>query len=422
MTGTGRSLADWLAFQQRLHPRSIELGLERVRVVAHRLGLLPPAGSSIIVGGTNGKGSTATTVAALLTAAGRRTGLFTSPHLVRYHERMSVDGRMPEDSALMAAFEQIEAARDDTSLTFFEWNTLAALLWFRDQRVECIVLEVGLGGRLDATNIVDADVAVLCSVALDHTEWLGNTLEEIGREKAGIFRRDQQVVLATADMPASVYQEAERLRCRLSVSGRDFDWQVAADGGWIFRDRYGAEPLPALSLPGAIQHRNAAAALAAVRMLPHHHSITQSLATGLRAVRLDGRLQRIPGAVEWLLDVAHNEAAATQLAAALDALPPAHRQIAVFGMLEDKNVAAVVARVASRIDHWIFCGIGAERGLTAAALRQRAGDLQRATSELADDVPAGCARAVSMATPGDRILAFGSFHTVGPALQWHGLY
>jgi len=210
-------LPEWLAFQQQLHPRSIELDLTRVRAVAQRLGLLPVRGRSVIIGGTNGKGSTATTLATLLSAAGHRTGLFTSPHLVRYHERMRVDGRMPQDAELLTAFEQIEAVRGEHSLTFFEYNTLAALLWFREQQVDCTVLEVGLGGRLDATNIVDADVAVLCSVGLDHTEWLGSTLEQIGREKAGIFRHGQTVVLADC-MPDSVHEMAQRAECRVQLA------------------------------------------------------------------------------------------------------------------------------------------------------------------------------------------------------------
>ncbi len=421
MTTIRRSLPEWLAFQQQLHPRSIELDLTRVRAVAQRLGLLPVRGRSVIIGGTNGKGSTATTLATLLSAAGHRTGLFTSPHLVRYHERMRVDGRMPQDAELLTAFEQIEAVRGEHSLTFFEYNTLAALLWFREQQVDCTVLEVGLGGRLDATNIVDADVAVLCSVGLDHTEWLGSTLEQIGREKAGIFRHGQTVVLADC-MPDSVHEMAQRAECRVQLAGRDYHWDVAADGRWIYSDPHGSMSLPAPALPGTIQYRNAAAALRALRALPNLPATHAQLAAGLRAVQLDGRLQRIAGEVEWLLDVAHNPDAAAQLSAALAALPAARRTIAVCGMLEDKDVAAVVARMASQIDHWVLCSIDEARGLTAAGLRDRASGQFNAAVELAGDVTAGCQRAAAIAGPGDRVVVFGSFHTVGPALQWHGLY
>jgi len=227
--------------------------------------------------------------------------------------------------------------RGEHSLTFFEYNTLAALLWFREQQVDCTVLEVGLGGRLDATNIVDADVAVLCSVGLDHTEWLGSTLEQIGREKAGIFRHGQTVVLADC-MPDSVHEMAQRAECRVQLAGRDYHWDVAADGRWIYSDPHGSMSLPAPALPGTIQYRNAAAALRALRALPNLPATHAQLAAGLRAVQLDGRLQRIAGEVEWLLDVAHNPDAAAQLSAALAALPAARRTIAVCGMLEDKDV------------------------------------------------------------------------------------
>jgi len=423
LTAVRRSLPEWLAFQQRLHPRSIELGLERVRAVAQRLGLLPFGGRIVIVGGTNGKGSTATTLASLLTATGHKSGLFTSPHLLRYHERIRVDGRTPRDAELVAAFEQIEAVRDGQSLTFFEYNTLAALLWFREQGVDCTVLEVGLGGRLDATNIVDADVAILCSVAFDHTEWLGTTLEQIGREKAGIFRPERAVVLATGEMPASVYEVARQLECPLQVAGRDFDWQLSADGSWTFIDQFGAVSLPAPALPGAIQYRNTAAALAALRLLPGLSAVDAvRLSAGLKAVHLPGRLQRIPGRVEWLLDVAHNEAAAVQLAEALSDLPAVCRTVAVCGMLEDKDVAGVMARMAPHIDHWILCTIAEARGLSAAELQRRAGGHPQGTIELADDIEQGCRRAAALTTRGDRIVVFGSFHAVGPALQWLGLY
>jgi dihydrofolate synthase/folylpolyglutamate synthase len=419
-----RTLADWLAYQQQLHGRAIDLGLERVRSVAARLGLEATGCPTAIVGGTNGKGSTATLLAALLGASGRRVGLFTSPHLIRYNERILIDGVPVSDAALIEAFEAIEAARAGESLTFFEFNALAALWLFRAVGATAVVLEVGLGGRLDATNIIDADVAVLCSIGFDHRDWLGDTLEAIGAEKAGIFRAGRPVVLGSADCPDSVYAAARALGCPLHVAERDFTWIVGADGSWSFRDAGGScERLPAPALAGQIQYRNAATALAALRLLPGVAPAAHGqLALALRSVHLAGRLQVVPGPVEWLLDVAHNEPAAAVLAAELRARPAVGRTLGVVGMLGDKDVRAVAAILDPLIDQWIFCGITDEpRGLTAAALCARAGTL-RGAGELAPTIAAGCERAGALARPGDRVVVFGSFHAVGPALEWLRLY
>jgi len=420
---SGRTLEEWLSYQQALHPRSIDLGLERVRTVAGRLGLLPPAGRVALVGGTNGKGSTAALLAALARAHGARTGLFTSPHLLRYHERIRVDGREPDDAQLCAAFERVEDARGAESLTYFEFNTLAALLLFRDAAVEATVLEVGLGGRLDATNIVDADVAVLCSVGLDHRDWLGDTLEQIGAEKAGIFRAGRTAVLGDAAMPASVTAALAALGNRPLVAGADFDWHVHADGRWDYRaGEVAMAALPPPALAGGIQYRNAAVALRAFTAL---HAPWQpqpeAVAMALRAVSLPGRLQFEAGPVEWVFDVAHNEAAATVLAAELRARPRRGRTLAVFGMLEDKDVAAVVARLDGLVDYWLLCQAEGPRALGAAQLRSRMGSV-RGTAECAGEVVEACARADELARPGDRVLVCGSFHTVGPALRARRLY
>jgi dihydrofolate synthase / folylpolyglutamate synthase len=419
----GRTLAEWLSFQQDLHPRTIDLGLERVRAVAERLGLLPPAGRTAIIGGTNGKGSTASFLASMAQAHGERVGLFTSPHLWRYQERIAVDARDVQTAPLCAAFEQIEAARGSESLTYFEFNTLAALLVFRTCVVDTTVLEVGLGGRLDATNIVDADVAVLCSVGLDHRDWLGDTLESIGAEKAGIFRPGQPVILGSAHMPATVTSAMSALGCKPLIAERDFSWRIYDDGCW---DYHAAEViytrLPPPALPGAIQYRNAAVALTAWGILrAPQASEAAALATALRSVRLPGRLQFIPGEVEWVFDVAHNGAAAAVLAAELRARPIAGRTFVVFGMLEDKEVAAVAAQLVPLVDHWLLCTLEGPRGLTATELQRRIGALS-AVTELAGDVAAATARAHELARPGDRVLVCGSFHTVGPALQARQLY
>jgi dihydrofolate synthase/folylpolyglutamate synthase len=422
------SLAEALAYQQSVHGPTIDLGLERVREVAGRLGLLAKSCPAVIIGGTNGKGSTAHTLAALLAACGQRVGLFTSPHLVRYNERVRLDGVPIDDAALLQAFDSIEAARGPVTLTFFEYNTLAALAIFRDAGVSSMVLEVGLGGRLDATNIIDADVAVLCSVGMDHREWLGDTLEQIGAEKAGIFRHGQPVVLGNSDMPASVWRRAEELQCRVHAAGRDFSARIDAATGAAGRwDYLGAgchlEALPAPALAGAVQYDNAAAALTALNLLGVDGACERDrIIQGLRTVRLPGRFQRVPGEVEWILDVAHNEPAAAVLAAALDGLPKAGQTLAVLGMLADKDVAAVARVLDGSVNHWLLASIEDEpRGLSAEALQARLPKL-RGPIERCGRVSEACARARALARPHDRVVVLGSFHVVGPALLWLELY
>ncbi len=423
-----RTLAAALAFQESAHARSIDLGLERVRTVADRLDLLHPDCPVATIGGTNGKGSTAAQLAALLRAAGRRAGLFTSPHLLRYQERIQVDGVPVAEEPLLEAFERIDAVRGPITLTFFEYNTLAALWVFRAAGVEAMVLEVGLGGRLDATNILDADVAVLCSVGMDHRDWLGDTLELIGAEKAGIFRAGRPVVLGSDAMPASVWERARALGCELWTAGREFRIEIDGDGygpqPWNYRSAVcRLDALPAPALPGAIQYANAASALTALNLLSVADACDPArVAAGLLAVRLPGRLQRVPGNVEWILDVAHNVPAAQVLAQALDAWPPAGRTIAVAAVLADKDASGIAAALDRQVDHWVLASLEDQpRGLPAAALQARLPPL-RGALESARDVPAACERARALAQPGDRIVAFGSFHVVGPALQWLGLY
>jgi dihydrofolate synthase/folylpolyglutamate synthase len=415
-----RTLADWLAHQQAQHPLSIELGLDRVGAVAQRLGLLPYALPSVIVGGTNGKGSTTAFLTAFARAAGLRVGTYTSPHLQRYNERIALDGEPVDDDTLVAAFEAIEAARGDTPLTFFEYGTLAALWVFRTRDVELAVLEVGLGGRLDATNLVDADVAVLCSVGLDHTDWLGPTREHIGREKAGIFRAGHPVVLGSADMPRSVRARIAELGCDAVWPGHGYEIEAVLDG------------LPEPALQGAVQRGNAAAALTAFRALLRRRPALARrcapepawAAEGLRGARLRGRFQRLgplaPDAPEWILDVAHNEDSAQSLASSLAATPCEGRTRAVVGILADKDAAAIGRTLAASIDEWVLCGLPGERGVDAEALRRVLPPACRSVA-LAPDIAHGCGAALALSRPGDRIVVFGSFHAVGPALDWLGL-
>jgi dihydrofolate synthase/folylpolyglutamate synthase len=427
-----RTLADWLELQQRVHLRSIDLGLDRIRPVAARLGLLPAPFPAIIVGGTNGKGSTVAHLAAFARAAGLAIGVFTSPHLVRYNERIRLAAaghdRLATDAELVAAFERIEAARGDTTLTFFEYNTLAAFELFARARVDLAIVEVGLGGRLDATNILDADVAVLCSVGLDHCEWLGDTVEAIGAEKAGIFRAGHPVVLGSAEMPCSVATAIDALGADARWPQRDFAVELLPQGGqWNFRGRRGRfESLPPSALAGPIQYANAAAALAALEAFaerrPGGLRFDSGMARqGLATVTLPGRLQVVGSAPEWILDVAHNPPAAAVLAAALRLRPCAGRTLAVCGMLADKDAAGVAAALAPLIDEWVLAGIPEPRGLDAAALAQRLPP-GCVVVQQAVDVAAACVAARARATPADRVVVFGSFHTVGPALEWLGLH
>jgi dihydrofolate synthase/folylpolyglutamate synthase len=423
-----RSLEQWLAYQQGTHSLSIDLSLERVREVAGRLGLLEKHCPVVIVGGTNGKGSTASTLAALLQSCGQRTGLFTKPHLVRYNERIRIDGVPASDAVLLAAFERIEAARAAVTLTYFEYNALAALEAFRRAAVAVMVLEVGLGGRLDAVNIIDADVAVLCSVGIDHREWLGSTLEQIGAEKAGIFRRGQNVVLGSAAMPASVWHAARELDCRVWTAEREFSWRIHGDGSGAAPWDYSCGPctlqdLPAPALAGAVQYRNSSSALTALQLLAVAGGCDRRcIAHGLGRVALPGRFQIVPGEVEWILDVAHNEPAALVLAGALAARHCEGKTFAVAGMLADKDAAAIARILDPLIDHWLLAGIDdAPRGLDAGALQALLPPL-RGTVELAGSVVTACERARALSAPRDRVVVFGSFYVVGPALQWLGLY
>jgi dihydrofolate synthase/folylpolyglutamate synthase len=418
-----RSLDDWLRIQETVHGTGIDLSLERVREVAHRLDLLPPPSRTIIVAGTNGKGSTVACLEALLRSLGIRAGSFTSPHLIRYHERIRVDGAEATDAELIAAFEAIEAARGTTTLTFFEFNALAALLVFRARRVEVAVLEVGLGGRLDAVNIVDAEAAIVCSIGLDHADWLGTDIDAIGREKAGVFRSGSIAVLADPDMTAAVEAQARRIGARIVAAGRDYRWQRAtAEHRWEFEaGGLALADLPLPALPGKRQLANAAAALATLHRMgllqPAHGT---QVARALSGLRLPGRFQIVPGRVEWILDVAHNQAAARTLAENLSARPCAGRTLCVTGILGDKDIDAVARALAGVVDEWFLCGIAAPRGLDAAQLAARSGVFADATRTT--DIAAGMRAAAAAAQPGDRIVVCGSFLAVAPAMAQLGLY
>ena len=419
---THRTLDAWLEAQQSVHPKSIDLGLTRVTKVARVLGVDTARCPVITVGGTNGKGSVVAHSDAVLRAVGLSTGVFTSPHLVRYNERICINGAEATDAELIGAFDRIEAARGDTTLTYFEFNALAALLLFADRKVDVAVLEVGLGGRLDAVNMLDADVAVVASIGMDHRDWLGDTLEAIGREKAGIFRAGRPAVLGTPDMPASIFDAIRTLGAKPVIAEQNFGWTVHATG-WNYRGvRVSLEGLPPSALAGAIQFRNASTALAAIESLGLGARLTKDVVrSALRSVKLSGRFHTVPGPVEWILDVAHNEPAARVFADHLAARPSKGRTIAVVGILGDKDSAAIAQLLKPQVDRWILCTIHEPRGLPAEELAQRmkaGAALADRDIELVASVEEGFAAARAQSVPGDRVIVCGGFNIVGSAMRW----
>ncbi len=410
------TIADWLAWQQVAHPVAIDPGLERAGEVWRRLALTRFR-TVLTIGGTNGKGSVCAYLDAMLRAAGHDVGLFTSPHLVRYNERIRIGGREAGDAAIVAAFARIDEARGNISLTFFEWNTLAALVLFAQERVDVAVLEVGMGGRLDAVNLADADVAAVVSVGLDHREWLGDSVEAIGTEKAGIFRPGRPAIFGSREMPESVRRAAVACGARLRRFGRDFDYVERADG-WDYvgvGSRRRELPLPGLA--GSAQLLNAATALAVLEGAePAVFVPDEAARAGLRQVRLAGRFQIVDGEPEWILDVAHNPDAARALAASLAARPARGRTIAVCGILADKDIEAIVKSLDGAVQQWIAVGLPGPRALAATELARRIGAVTGRKVDSAGDVEGGLRQARAACVVGDRVLVFGSFLTVGPAL------
>lgn len=406
-------LEAWLARLIRVHPEHIELGLARVRSVHAALGSPRPAPIVITVAGTNGKGSTVAFLSAMLRAGGHRVGAFTSPHLYRFNERIVVDGVEATDSAIVAAFEQVEAARGDTHLTFFEYATLAAIQIFAAQSLDVAVFEVGLGGRLDAVNLLDADVAIVTTIDLDHQALLGDTRESIGVEKAGIFRAGAPAVIGELDPPESVLREIERIGAHPLRLGHDFRIEVDTDDWrWIGAGTSLRLPHPGLHAP--VQHRNAAAAIAALMSLRERLSLPfRAIRVGLIEARLPGRLQIIPGVVETVVDVAHNPQAARVLADWLRQHP--RRTRAVFSALADKDIAGIVEPLMSRVQHWHIAGLDTftARGLPADAVRERARSMIDDVACTAHSDPLSALAAARQASqPGDRVVVFGSFYLV----------
>jgi dihydrofolate synthase/folylpolyglutamate synthase len=419
-----RTLSDWLNYCESLHPRTIDLTLERVQLVRERLGLTLSA-PLFTVAGTNGKGSTCAMLESILLQAGYRIAVHTSPHLVRFEERLRLNGEIVEAERLLPHFEAVEAARGDVGLTYFEFTTLAIVRCIAAESLDAVVLEVGLGGRLDAVNAFDADCAILTSIDIDHVAYLGPDRESIGREKAGIMRSGRPAIVADPKPPASVIAHAETIGADLWLNGRDFN--VSGDRQqWRFAGR--GRRLHALGYPalrGANQLLNAAGVLAALEAMRDRLPVpAQAVRNGLAMVNLPGRFQIVPGQPTLVLDVAHNPHAAGALAHNLDAMGYFPSTRAVFGVMADKDLAATLAPLLPLVDHWHCTDLPTPRAAraenVAQALRAQGsvrGGAERAAVSVHADPSAALAAALEGAGPADRIVVFGSFFTVGGVLE-----
>ena len=420
------SLDEWLTYLEQLHPNSIDMGLARVKQVAERLDLETSA-IKIVVGGTNGKGSTCAMLEAILLAAGYKVGLYTSPHLIKFNERARINGKIVSDSDFVTEFARIEAARQGVSLTYFEFTTLAVLAMFNRAKLDVMVLEVGLGGRLDAVNIVDADCSIVTSVDIDHVEWLGNTRDTIGKEKAHIYRSGKPAICSDPSPPQSLLDYAASIGADLWLFGRDFNYSGDRQQ-WAFAGR--AQRRNAMAYPalrGANQLLNASAALAALESLRDRLSVPQqAVRLGFLQASLPGRFQLLPGQPLTILDVAHNPHAAAVLEKNLGNMGFHPYTYAVFGMLSDKDVEGVVKHLAHRIDFWFCAGLPGPRGLTGQQLAQRVQETlatmpeapaEKPTITSFDTVELAYAQAKVNCKVDDRIVVFGSFLTVAGAIE-----
>jgi len=414
------TLPDWLAWQETLHPRKIDLGLERVTRVAECMQLLTPGHGVITVAGTNGKGSSVAMLESILSSGGYRVGCYSSPHLLRYNERIRIAGREIDDAALCAAFESVDRARGDTSLSYFEFGTLAALSLFSQARLDIALLEVGMGGRLDAVNILDADAALVTSIDIDHSAWLGEGREAIGREKAGIFRSGRPAICSDPEPPASVFKHARALSARWYAPGCGFEWSIS-ERGWNWRSRdnvYQDLPLPAL--PGSHQLQNAAGVLMVLEVLAERFPLQRrDIERGLEEVAVAGRCQLLTGAIETILDVAHNPGSAEKLAQLLRDRNVRGRTRMVLGMLADKDVVEFTTILSPVVDDWYLASLPGERGLAAEQLRQLIrGSSEPAMCRLFQNVATAYTQAHADAAEGDRVVVCGSFVTVAEAPVW----
>nr|VFK19250.1 MAG: dihydrofolate synthase / folylpolyglutamate synthase [Candidatus Kentron sp. LPFa]VFK33577.1 MAG: dihydrofolate synthase / folylpolyglutamate synthase [Candidatus Kentron sp. LPFa] len=417
-------LSDWLAWQETLHYKTVDFDLERIGRVAARLGKDTKLPFSIIsVAGTNGKGSCVALLESIFGRAGYRVGAYTSPHLLRYNERIRIMGHEVSDEALVEAFEEIDRARGDTTLTYFEFGTLAAVILFCRAKLDLVVLEVGVGGRLDAVNLFDADLALVTTVGIDHVAWLGQDREAIGREKAGIYRPGCPAICGDPDPPISLLDHARSIGAFLYRIGKDFSFSVGATGKWHWDSPKGNSyrDLPKPALAGRHQTQNAAAVLMAIESIRDRFPISEeALRHGLDAAALPGRFQVFEGkeGITRILDVAHNPEAARMLARTLQDSPCDGRTLAVFAILEDKDIEAVLRAMWPVVNAWYVSNLDTPRGGTARSIMMA---MSRIDSNVhrhsANTVSDAYAMALRSAREGDRIVIFGSFHTVSEGLK-----
>ncbi len=419
------SLADWLDWLETLHPKKIDLSLDRIRKVLSVMGLERPSYRVITVGGTNGKGSCVAILENIYLEAGYRIGAFTSPHLFRFNERIRVDGREASDAELIETFSEVDAARGDVTLSYFEYSAVAAIAWFAQQQIDIAVLEVGLGGRLDAVNALNPDASLIVSIDLDHQAWLGETRDAVASEKAGILRRARPAIVADREPPATLLEYAQNLEAILRVSGRDFDFECLSDEGFRYWDAAWESPLlPMPSFGGRVQIGNASACVAVIRSLDADLPVAvTALSRGIERARLHARVERrLLGGVEWVFDVAHNPAAARVLADELAGAPTQGRTIAVFAAMADKDIAGVVEPFVASVDEWIVIRADSERSASENALMDILRERQARHVTPAADVADACGEALDLAQDGDRVVVYGSCYMVGPAMTVLGLY
>jgi len=412
-------LQDWLSWLEAGRGEHIDLGLERCVEVAARLGLPRPAPVVVTVAGTNGKGSSVALLSTIWRGAGYRVGAYTSPHLLRYNERIRIDGVAVDDARITSAFARIEAARQSVALTYFEFGTLAALSIFAEAGLDVVVLEVGLGGRLDAVNIVDADVALIAAIGLDHEDWLGTSREQIATEKAGIMRSGRVAVCSDNDLPHTLLAHATRCGALPAVLGVDFSFEDEGQDWTWWSGEQVLDHLPYPALSGAHQLRNAAGVLKVVDVLkPRLPVDAAQIAEGLRSVTLPGRFHRITRALDYVIDVAHNPQAAEIFTATLATMPRVPRTHALIGMLKTKNHRGFLTPLLPHVQQWHFATLGGVNGARAeelaACLRELA---PRASAHCHDNVAAAHGAILAGAQPGDRVLVLGSFLTVGAMLE-----
>ncbi len=413
-----KNLQDWLSWQEKLHLSEIDLGLDRIHQVADNLQLLKPSFPIITIAGTNGKGSSVAITEAILKAEGYKTGSYTSPHLIDYNERIKLDGQNVDDETIIHAFEQIDKARSNISLTYFEFSTLAAMLIFTQEKVDVAILEVGLGGRLDAANLWDASLALITSIDVDHVEWLGDDREKIAIEKAGIMRKNSPVISGEINPPLTIASEAKRIGARLFQINEDFSYSKIDTKNWVWLGSNREIKLPIPLLKGDFQLNNASTVIAGLLSIhPLLPVSIESIQNGLNITTINGRLEVISKSPEWLIDVAHNPHAAKELALFLNENPVKGKTYALFSMLADKDIAKVVSIMDRSINEWHVFGLDGARGLKSNELKQLVSQHSSSTVFQQTSLKIACETLKNITKTEDRVVAFGSFLVVSDVIS-----